>query len=241
MSTYDPSIHDKLRPNVGVTVSAFVYDEGQLKVLTYKRPKNAEVFADKISLPNAPYRINEFDNSDDAATHALKEKANVSVPLIQKIDFFSGLHIDPERINTINLCYMALTRLSDLKELAGSDFESKWVPVEELLKKPASHFAFNHKEVLASAYERLKAWGEYTPYLANLLPREFTIPELQAITEEILGITLHKTRFRGRVEKSGILNTLEGQMKSTGGRGAQLYTLNQDSKIFYPRDITKDI
>jgi 8-oxo-dGTP diphosphatase len=68
--------------------------------------------------------------------------------------------------------------------------------------KPAK-LAFDHDDVLHHAIERLRGRVTYTTAPFALMPEEFTLSELQAAYEAILGATLHRRAFRERVEREG--------------------------------------
>jgi len=237
--TYNPEIHNDLRPNVGVTVAAFIFQNDTLKVLTYKRDSDSEVFPNLLALPNSPYlRTNE--NSDAAAVDAVKAKTGLSFP-VEKYNYFTGNYIDPDRINTVNLAYIALGNIDSMTNQASLKDNSKWVSVDILLEKSDSEFAFNHKEILVSAVNQVKDWAKYNTHSLRLLPDMFTISEFRDITEYLLGAKLNNSRFRDRVSKTDeIIIPVEGEFKTGSNRPAQLYRYNPDYKgDFYPRSLTK--
>jgi 8-oxo-dGTP diphosphatase len=60
------------------------------------------------------------------------------------------------------------------------------------------------------------------------MPQEFTLSELQAMSEAVLGEKLDKVTFRRRMDVAGVATALEGQMRSGAAfRPAQLYTLEK--------------
>ena len=77
--------------------------------------------------------------------------------------------------------------------------------------------------VIDYALVRLRAKLGYTNVAFHLLPREFSLSELQRAYEAILGRRLDKRNFRRRVTAAGIL-TLTGGMRREGShRPAALY------------------
>ena len=67
----------------------------------------------------------------------------------------------------------------------------------ELLKESNDYLAFDHYKILDYAIERLRNKIEYTPIAFNLLPRLFTVKELQYVYEGIMGREL--LNFRRKI------------------------------------------
>lgn len=235
---YEKNKYNDTRPNAGVTIVPFIYDNGVIKVLVYKRDKNSEVFQSYYSLPNRFFNITEFSNLDDAANYALEEKTNVSIPNINQFYTFSGSYIDPTRILTLNVCYYSILRKSEVISVNNDDpFEKEWMPVNDALNLT---LAFNHNEVLKLAYEKLLNSAEYTITPLFLLDEDFTITEMRNLTEILLGEKLDNSRFRDRIKKSGVLIESENKIGKVSNRPAQLYKINPSYKgCFYPKSVTK--
>lgn len=251
---YQSSKYNDSRPNVGVTVVPFIFEDGIIKTLVYKRASDSEVFAGQYCLPNAIYAIKQiklpdedrdtsndgpktFDTLEDAAQFALLEKTSVKLNHIEQIHTFSGLYIDPERINTVNVCYLSICSKKDIKTVGDSKFECEWMAVGTVMNNA---LAFNHNEVIEMAYARLKAKAEYTALTAHLLGDAFTISEFKTLVEILIDRKLDNSRFRDRIKKSDVLIAHTDQFTTGSNRPAQLYKLNEDYKdYFYPVSLTK--
>lgn len=251
---YQSSKYNDIRPNVGVTVVPFIFEDGVIKTLVYKRASDSEVFAGQYCLPNAIFAIKKmnavgdpmlssldntktFDNLEETAQFALLEKTSVKLKHIEQIHTFSGLYIDPDRINTVNVCYLSICSKKDIQNVGEMKFECEWMSVESVMKQD---LAFNHNEVLEMAYARLKAKAEYTALTAHLLGDSFTISEFKTLVEILIDRKLDNSRFRDRIKKSDVLIAQPDQFTTGSNRPAQLYKLNQDYKdYFYPVSLTK--
>lgn len=236
--TYKHDKYSHTRPNVGVTITPFIYKDGKIKVLLYKRSKNAEVFKNQFCLPNRFFDITEFNTAEDAANFALEEKTNVKIPHLTQFKTFSGLEIDPSRIATVNICYYSILREDEVFSIEKEQpFETYWVDVEKALNED---LAFNHNEVLELAYKRLKASAEYTAEPVHFLPVKFTISELRELTSLLIGQNLDNSRYRDRIKKSGVLTECVGERRKSANRPPQLYTYNYEYEgFFYPKSLTK--
>lgn len=234
---YQSQKYNDSRPNVGVTVVPFIFEDGLIKTLVYKRASDSEVFAGQYCLPNAIFDIKKFNSLDETAQFALIEKTSVKLNHIEQIHTYSGLYIDPERINTVNVCYFSICSKNDIQNVGEMKFECEWMSVETAMKK---ELAFNHNEVLEMAYARLKSKAEYTALTAHLLGDEFTISEFKGLVELLIDTKLDNSRFRDRLKQSDILIPLPEQFKLGANRPAQLYKLNNEyTDYFYPISLTK--
>ncbi|MDO4963047.1 MAG: NUDIX domain-containing protein [bacterium] len=78
--------------------------------------------------------------------------------------------------------------------------------------------AFDHPKVILAGIERLKNKIEYTDIVFNMMPKLFTLGELQQVYEVILGKKLLDPAFRriiaNKVEKTSKMKTGEGHRPS---------------------------
>ena len=77
--------------------------------------------------------------------------------------------------------------------------------------------------VIAYAEERLRNKLEYTNVVYSLLPRRFTLTQMQHVYEAILGEPLDKRNFRRRVVGLGIVRETGQTVKEGAHRPAMLY------------------
>jgi hypothetical protein len=69
----------------------------------------------------------------------------------------------------------------------------------------------------------------HSPIASNLLPSKFTLPDLQALVEAILGKEIDRPNFRRKVLSSDLLVKV-GQDTSGKRRPADLYTFKNGKK-----------
>ncbi|MCR4996770.1 MAG: NUDIX hydrolase, partial [Butyrivibrio sp.] len=72
---------------------------------------------------------------------------------------------------------------------------------ENWVSKPASkeELAFDHIEIIIESILKLKAEFEHTDLSFNMIGEKFTLPDLQALYELVLGKKLYKTNFRAMI------------------------------------------
>jgi len=207
---------------VTVDTVIFTIRKNTLEVLLVQR--GHEPFKDKWAIPGGFVRLSE--NLDEAAKRVLYEKTNVKNVYLEQLYTFG----DPGRYpsaRVITVSYVALIRSDDI-ELAAEEGlniqQINWHPVYSL---PA--LAFDHKDILNYAIKRLRARLEYTPIAFQLLPKKFTLTELQRTYESILDTDLDKRNFRKKMISLGILKEYNEFTKESSKRPARLYGFNEDS------------
>ncbi len=93
---------------------------------------------------------------------------------------------------------------------------------------------FDHRRILATAMGRLRGKLKYRPVVFELMPKTFTLLELQQVIEAITGTRLHKQNFRRLVEASGLVEKTGGTSTNTGGRPAKLFRFRPDALLERP-------
>lgn len=194
----------------------------QLKVLLVQRTQ--EPFKDKWALPGGFIRLSE--TLDGAAKRVLMEKTGVqNVYLEQLYTFGDPLRHPKSRVITVG--YYALIRSDELQlsfdAAAAAQKAVKWHSIYEL-----PSLAYDHKEIIEYAIERLRERLEYSPVAFQLLPKRFTLTQLQKTYEMILGKEIDKRNFRKKMLASEILTELEEMTKEGSKRPARLYSFNQE-------------
>lgn len=163
----------------------------------------------------------QFAVFGDASRSFGKEFESISKPLTKEereiFKWFSK--------RFISVCYLALVDFNKI-HLKPTQFleTAKWLPVEK-----TKVLAMDHHEIVNSARESLIKELPYAPIAANLLSSKFTLPELHALVEGILGREIDRPNFRRKVLKSDVLVKV-GQDDSGKRRPADLYTFKHGKK-----------
>src|SRR5262249_26679314 len=87
---------------------------------------------------------------------------------------------------------------------------------------------FDHRRILGTAIARLRAKLKYRPVVFELMPREFTLTELQHTVEAISGRHLHKQNFRRVVDNAALVEATGETSTTTGGRPAARYRFRRE-------------
>jgi len=219
------------RPLTTVDVAIFTVAAGALQVLLVQRSE--EPFAGSWALPGGFVDIDRDADLKACALRKLKEKTGVSGPYLEQLGSWGGAKRDPRGWSATHV-YFALIAADWQKVQAGANAtDARWFPVEEHGLR--ARLAFDHGEILTAALERLRSKVEYTSLPAFLLPREFTLTELQRAYEIVLGRELEKSAFRTRVLAAGLVEPT-GRVRAGPNRPAQMYRLrNARVPVFFAR------
>jgi 8-oxo-dGTP diphosphatase len=202
---------ESLRVTVDIVI--FTLKEGSLQVLLVKR--GVPPFEGQYAIPGGFSRGDE--SLEEAALRELHEETGVRNVFLEQLYTFGDPKRDP-RGRVITVAYYALIASDKLSLVAGADAaEAQWFPASGV-----PPLAFDHKSILDYALERLRNKLEYTTVGFQLLPEKFTLGELQAVYETILGRPLDKRNFRRKLALLGILKPLR-EWQRTGRKPAQLF------------------
>ncbi|HVQ77046.1 MAG TPA: NUDIX domain-containing protein [Candidatus Binatia bacterium] len=164
----------------------------RLEVLLVRR--GVEPFAGQWSLPGGKLWGDEA--LDEAAWRQLAEKTALRASYLEQLYTFE-LCDSSGQIEAAVVAYYALVRTDGTEIAAGrKTMEAAWYPVDGLPRD----LAFDNDEVLQFALQRLRNKVEYALVAFQFLPAHFTMAQLRAVYEVILGRRIDPTNFRRRVE-----------------------------------------
>ncbi len=96
-----------------------------------------------------------------------------------------------------------------------------WYSVSDL-----PHMLIDHRHIVETALHQLKLELNYQPIGLNLLPKEFTMPELQQLYEAVLGKPLDRRNFRRKILSFDILTDTGKRRKGGAHKAPILYKFN---------------
>ncbi|PRP93566.1 NUDIX hydrolase [Enhygromyxa salina] len=202
------------RPALTVDCVVFGLDEGELEVLLIRR--GIEPFANRWALPGGFVRLDE--TLEAAARRELEEETGLSKVFLEQLFTFDAIDRDP-RERVITVAHYALVKLSDHKVRAATDAaDAAWFAISDL-----PELAFDHAQIFDVALERLRGKVRYQPLGFELLPRKFTLTQLQRMYEVILDRPLDKRNFRKKILGMELLVELDEVQKDVAHRAARLY------------------
>lgn len=207
-------------PRFALTVDCVVFglDEDDLKVLLVQRA--AEPFVRRWALPGG--FVSNSETTDDAALRVLEQKTGVRDVYLEQLYTFSAVERDP-RQRVVSVAHYALVQLNQLEVRAATEAsDTAWFSIDE-----ATGLAFDHDRILQVAYERVRAKVRYEPIGFELLPKKFTLTQLQRLYEIVLDTELDKRNFRKKILSMDLLRPLDEVEKGVARRAARLYSFDQ--------------
>jgi len=223
LSEYQPDIYEK--PCVAVDFLLITIENDRLKVLMVERSEMPF-----LGLPALPGVFVGMDETlDEAALRGIQEEAGVTDEVyLEQLYTWGAINRDP-RTRVISVSYMALLPFEKLHIKAGKRvLQAGFYDLEEMIQGDRE-IAFDHKEILRYARERIRNKAEYTELPFHFVGEEFTLPKLQRVYEILLGKSLYKANFRKKI-KDFVIET--DKMEGEGAhRPSRVYVRNLSSRI----------
>ncbi len=231
--------HKYFIPNVSLDCAIFGYHEQQLKLLLIKhRAING------WCLPGG--YIKRTEKLVEAAARNVKERTGVDNLFLQqfktfgdpnrvKFDLFdeqqwfksTGLKFDKDSWlfdQTISVGFYAITDFSKTT-LHGDLMAEKceWFDINAL-----PSLEFDHDEMVQDALHTMRIQLYHYPIGYNLLPEKFTLTEIHALYETLLGKKLDISNFPKKLIALGLLNKLDEKRSIGAHRSPHLYTFDRE-------------
>lgn len=220
--TYDASKFEK--PSVTVDVLFFTVKEGKLQVLLIKRA--AWPFEEYWALPGGFVRMDE--DLETAAKREIFEECGVKDLYLEQLFTFGDPKRDP-RTRVITVAYYALAPGTEIKKIQEEEVkEARYFAVDDLPK-----LAFDHKKIVEIGFERLKNKIGYSNIVFGLLPKVFSLSEVQNIYEVIYGRKIDKRNFRKWMLSTGLLESTGKKKSGLAHRPALLYKFAKSEMVTF--------
>jgi 8-oxo-dGTP diphosphatase len=207
-------------PSIRLAVDTAIFSVigGRLKVLLVRIGSGS--YEGKWALPGGLVRVDE--SLDMAAERVLSEKAGVDDIYLEQLYTFGAVDRDV-RGRSVSTAYFALVN-SDRCLPAVIEYYSDiaWYDAERLPK-----MAFDHLKIVSAGIDRLRNKLGYSNIAYGLLPKEFTMTELQVAYEIILGHELDKRNFRKKIQDIELVRETGNIRKSGQSRPARLYSFSE--------------
>lgn len=193
-------------PNISADCVIFGYEEDELKVLLRREFIEYQgKILEKYKLPGNHVRYEE--QIEETASRILAEQTGVEKIFMKQFKVFSDLDrlkrceadylwikrngLREERVITVG--FYALIKLSDLKSTHLIEV-AKWVPINQV-----HDLIFDHQTIFEEALKQLQLDIENHPLAFELLPKKFTLTQLQMLYELIQNQKFDKRNFRRKV------------------------------------------
>ncbi|MGG7666697.1 NUDIX hydrolase [Dyadobacter sp. BHUBP1] len=221
-------------PHIAYDSVIFGFSEGDLKILIMEY-HNTGLFA----LPGGFVQLQE--NLNDAVLRGLNERTGLTdIYLEQFYTFGDFSRFNPEVMRTlleangispddgyqwmldrfISVAYYALINYEDVTPRPDALSDScEWYPVNEL-----PELILDHRHIVEKAIRTLRDNLDRKLVGGNLLPRKFTMNELQNVYEAILGTKLRRTTFQRKMLAADVLTRHEKHFSGKAHMAPYLYS-----------------
>lgn len=196
------------RTTLAVDVVLFSPRTNSLAVLLVRTPAGAR---ERWSLPwDAPLVGGEV--LEEAAARIAMNVLGIAPSYLEQIGTFNDSRRHPGDAE-LSVGIAALTPSG-----VGSPRDADWHPLASL--PPMSP---RHRAVVDRAAATVRLRVDQSPLAFRLLPATFTLSELQAVYELLLGRRLHKASFRRALQASYLVEPTDEWRSEGRGRPAQLF------------------
>ena len=231
---------DYFLPSVSIDNVIFGFHDNKLKVLLLqlKRRENWVLPGGFI------FKEEEIDN---AAARILKTRTGLKTLFLQQFQVFGSTkrqqgdiikNILKEEGMIIPESNWLLQRFISIGYYALVDYNKVTPQTDTFSTQCAWHsidslptLLFDHQQIIEKALHALRLVLNYQPIGYNLLPREFTLKNMQVIYELILGKKLDRSNFNRKILSYGILQKKEKQF--TGGAHKAPFLYAFDKKAYF--------
>lgn len=205
------------RPAVTTDCVIFGFDKAGLSVLLIER--GIEPFKGNWAFPGGFLKMDE--DAESGARRELREETGFESSSIEQFGTFSEVDRDP-RGRVITIAYYALVQKGDV--VGGDDAaQARWFPINEV-----PQLAFDHDRILRVALKTLKEKIHFQPIGFELMPKVFTMPQLQYLYESILDVKFDRWNFSKKMLKLGLVTEVDDGVPRKGTRNPIKYRFNEE-------------
>lgn len=219
---------------ISVDCVIFGFDGANLKVLLVRRRKYDPLYHDmELKLPGAMIRENE--TLPQAASRVLEASTGLKGIYLKQTSIFSDPYrvdadelrwicshhgIDTDRVVTVG--YYALVKLDSGMLNYTVAQGAEWKNIDDV-----HNLIMDHMDILSDALTVLQKEILLSSTAFRLLPKKFTVRQLQNLLEAVFGIEIDNRNFRKKLFASGILVETEEMERHVSHKPARLYMFNK--------------
>jgi 8-oxo-dGTP diphosphatase len=150
--------------------------------------------------------VDEQKTFEETISDKIEPKIGVRLGYTEQLYTFDGTQRDPRR-RTISVSYLSLTHDEMFSQYFHPTGQIFWADLgkEGQLVDEQLELAFDHSDIIKTAFDRLKNKLAWTDLIFYLMPEEFTMRQAQDIYEVILGEPMLNIRrfLKDKIESTG--------------------------------------
>lgn len=204
---------------ISVDCVIFGYTDADLYIAL--RPCTMPPFEGDLSLVGE--LLEPHETLDTAAKRILFDRTQLDDVYLEQVQTFSDIDRHPLG-RVITVAYYSLIKLDEYYDNLPESGDLQWIKIQEV-----KTLAFDHNQILDCCLSRLQFQLREQPVGFSLLPKKFTLNQLQQLYEVILGITIDKRNFRRKLKSLDILQDQGEHQTDVSHRPAKLYSFCEAS------------
>jgi 8-oxo-dGTP diphosphatase len=217
LQTIQSEVENSNRIALSVDCVIFGFDENKLKVLLIR--SDLKKYQGRYSLLGDLVYPNE--DLSAAAYRVLKQRTGLNDLYLEQVETFGSVGRHPAgRVVTVAYCSLINVQHHKLRILEN---DLHWHDV-----KSTTELAFDHQDIFDACYNRLQKRIQEHPLGFNLLPKKFSLRELQNLYEAILDIKLDRRNFRKKFFSMDFLIDTGEMEQDVPHRPGKLYKFNYE-------------
>lgn len=167
--------------------------------------------------------VHPSESLDQAARRVLSQLTGLSDVYMEQVGAFGAVDRDPgDRV--ISVAYYALINFDEHDRRRVLAHNACWTDMREM-----PELGFDHPEMIDRALARLRLKFVNEPWGLRLLPRQFTLSQMQSLYETVLGRQLDKRNFRKQAREATCIEATGETDRLSSKRGAALYRFNEEA------------
>lgn len=217
VKTLQTEVENTNKIALSVDCVIFGFDENKLKVLLIR--SDLKKFSGKWSLLGD--LVLPTEDLDAAAYRILKKRTGLSDVYLEQVHTYGKVNRHPAgRVITVTYC-----SLINIQHHKLNIFENElhWHDVTKV-----SDMAFDHQTIFDDTIKQLQKRVQEHPLGFNLLPKKFSLRDLQNLYEAILGIKMDRRNFRKKFFSMDFLIDLKEMEQDVPHRPGKLYKFNYE-------------
>lgn len=203
-----------LLASVSIDNVIFGIKDNRLKVLL-ARP-NLSGQPEYWALPGGHIYVDE--DLRTGAARILEQLTGLKDVYLEQLRAFGEVARFPDN-RVITIAYYALIRSAST---ISANVESNWFDITHV-----PPLVLDHERILQTGIRRLRQDARFKPIGFELLPKRFTLTELQQIYEAIFDTPLDKANFRRKVLREGFLVEQDEKQSNVAHRAARYYRFDR--------------
>jgi 8-oxo-dGTP diphosphatase len=212
---------DDIIEAVSIDCLIFGFRHGELDILLIKHAEG--ISKGRWALPGG--WILRDEGIDTAASRLLTSLTGVSNIFLEQLRAFGEVNRYPGK-RVITIAYYALINADNYSLSAGfTASDARWFKLHDVPRLP-----YDHNKILKTGFQYLQHKVRHEPIGFNLLPKKFTLHDIQKLYEALLGTEMDKPNFRRKLLNMNLLVPCDEKQRDVSHRAANFYRF--DKKIY---------